>query len=394
MRQLVLSFFLSLWAFGPARAQSALLQRRVQLTVANQPLGEVLREVSRRSGVNFSYSNTIIPLHSPVTLRTTGPQSVESVLTKLCRSQGLSWQLVDGQVVLWRTAAGLPPQLAAAAKAGGSSRRATANAPRHTGGTSGAATGQPPRPSTTLSTAASGSKSEQKTPPAVTQRKAKRLSSVVVGPTRTRLAATKRAPSQLENRAPNANKPAAAREKTTTSAKPRASADTVVAIAPAPDSAQAVAATHRALLPSLQQKARQAAQTLARAARQVGKQAAGSIEPLKSRLVRASSGLSNHDTLPAARSLPAPVHSSDYYQRQAQVTFVSPLGTNWLRSGRTSNAYSLNVLAGYAAGVRRLEIGGLVNVVRDTVRGVQLAGLANVVGTATQGFQAAGLANI
>jgi hypothetical protein len=118
------------------------------------------------------------------------------------------------------------------------------------------------------------------------------------------------------------------------------------------------------------------------------------MEPLKERLVRVRNILPARDTVLAAVPLTAPTRHTAYYQRQAQITLVSPLGSNGLRTGRTSNAYSLNVLAGYAAGVRRLEVGGLLNVVRDTVRGVQLAGLANVVGTATQGLQAAGWLNI
>ena len=116
------------------------------------------------------------------------------------------------------------------------------------------------------------------------------------------------------------------------------------------------------------------------------------VEPLASRLVRVRSGLPRRDTLLTQQAVPT--RRSDYYKREAQATLLAPLGTNWLRNSRTSNRYSLNVLAGHAAGVRRLEIGGLLNVVRDTVRGVQLAGLANVVGTATQGLQAAGLVNI
>lgn len=80
--------------------------------------------------------------------------------------------------------------------------------------------------------------------------------------------------------------------------------------------------------------------------------------------------------------------------RQAQVSFLGPLGSNGLRSGQTVNKLSVNVLGGYSAGVDGFEAAGLFNATRDSVRGVQLAGLANVVGRHLDGFQGAGLLNV
>lgn len=73
---------------------------------------------------------------------------------------------------------------------------------------------------------------------------------------------------------------------------------------------------------------------------------------------------------------------------------VSPLGTNGLASGRTVNTVSLNLLAGYAAGVQGLELGTLLNVDRDAVQGVQASGMLNLVGGPVHGIQLAGLGNL
>ncbi|GAA4362003.1 hypothetical protein GCM10023185_29510 [Hymenobacter saemangeumensis] len=81
-------------------------------------------------------------------------------------------------------------------------------------------------------------------------------------------------------------------------------------------------------------------------------------------------------------------------RRAAQVSFIGPLGTNWLANARSVNDYSLNILAGYSAGVRRVELGAWLNVVRDTVQGFQAAGIANVTGTDVRGVQLAGIVNL
>lgn len=97
---------------------------------------------------------------------------------------------------------------------------------------------------------------------------------------------------------------------------------------------------------------------------------------------------------PSAAPGSAAAPASDRARQAFQFTFISPLGTNGLASGRTVNTVSLNLLAGYAAGVQGLELGTLLNVDRDAVQGVQAAGLANVVGGPVRGTQLAGLSNV
>lgn len=79
--------------------------------------------------------------------------------------------------------------------------------------------------------------------------------------------------------------------------------------------------------------------------------------------------------------------------RTFQASFVPYVGTNHKMSAHVVNHYSLNILGGYSLGVRKMEVGGLFNLVRGDVAGFQAAGLFNGVGGSTTGFQVAGLAN-
>jgi hypothetical protein len=62
-------------------------------------------------------------------------------------------------------------------------------------------------------------------------------------------------------------------------------------------------------------------------------------------------------------------------------------------SGRISNVFSLNLLAGHNGGVKGFEAGGLLNSLSGSMQGAQAAGLANFVNGPVRGFQAAGLSN-
>lgn len=83
----------------------------------------------------------------------------------------------------------------------------------------------------------------------------------------------------------------------------------------------------------------------------------------------------------------------DTLHRTWQVSFVPFVGTNHRLSGNVVNDYSLNILGGYSAGTNKLELGGLFNINRGSVRHVQAAGLFNLNGGKTEGVQLAGLFN-
>lgn len=84
-----------------------------------------------------------------------------------------------------------------------------------------------------------------------------------------------------------------------------------------------------------------------------------------------------------------------YYEtRPFQVTFVTPLGTNGAQSSRIINKLSLNILAGYNGGVDGFEIGSVLNLTDDYVKGVQVSGFGNITGGLTEAIQIAGFMNL
>ncbi|GAB3919681.1 hypothetical protein GCM10028804_12210 [Larkinella terrae] len=85
--------------------------------------------------------------------------------------------------------------------------------------------------------------------------------------------------------------------------------------------------------------------------------------------------------------------AGDTIYRDIQFSLFPFVGTNHTLSGRVINQYSLNLVGGYSLGVRALEVGGFLNMVRGDVAGVQVAGFANVVGENVGGIQVAGFFN-
>jgi hypothetical protein len=90
------------------------------------------------------------------------------------------------------------------------------------------------------------------------------------------------------------------------------------------------------------------------------------------------------------------------HTRNIQDTLYSPfqasvlpfLGTNHGLSGNIVNDYSINLIAGYSLGVNKMELGGILNIVRGNVQGFQLAGISNIVGKDVTGFQYANFLNL
>lgn len=80
-------------------------------------------------------------------------------------------------------------------------------------------------------------------------------------------------------------------------------------------------------------------------------------------------------------------------QRSYQVSVIPAWNTRGEMSGQVVSKFSLNLLAGYNAGVNGFEMGTIANLNRTDVQGVQMSGIMNVVGGKSSGFQAAGVAN-
>ncbi|KRD12728.1 hypothetical protein ASE21_02135 [Flavobacterium sp. Root901] len=76
-----------------------------------------------------------------------------------------------------------------------------------------------------------------------------------------------------------------------------------------------------------------------------------------------------------------------------QASLIPSISTHGMMNAQIVNNFSLNVLGGYNAGVRGLEIGGLYNINRMNVEALQMAGIFNTVGGSVNGVQLAGIYN-
>ena len=83
----------------------------------------------------------------------------------------------------------------------------------------------------------------------------------------------------------------------------------------------------------------------------------------------------------------------DTLHRRFQISLLPMVGTNHVLSGKVKNDWSVNLLAGQSAGVRRVELAGLGNFTKNQVNGFQAAGLFNLNRGNCYGVQAAGLYN-
>ena len=80
--------------------------------------------------------------------------------------------------------------------------------------------------------------------------------------------------------------------------------------------------------------------------------------------------------------------------RPYQVSFTPALGTHGKMSSQVVNNFSLNVIGGYTAGTNGVELGGVFNIDKKSVKYVQAAGVFNAVGGAVNGVQLAGVSNL
>ncbi len=94
-------------------------------------------------------------------------------------------------------------------------------------------------------------------------------------------------------------------------------------------------------------------------------------------------------------SLAISVHAQESETtRPAQITLITPMGTNGMEAPRITNIFSLNIIAGYSGGVKGLEVGGFSNVLKGSMQGIQIAGFSNIVNGSASGAQVAGFINL
>lgn len=82
-----------------------------------------------------------------------------------------------------------------------------------------------------------------------------------------------------------------------------------------------------------------------------------------------------------------------FANKPIQFSLTPGLGTHGNMSTQVVNKFSFNVLGGYTAGTKGLEIAGLFNINKKDASYVQVAGLSNTVGRRMNGLQVAGINN-
>jgi hypothetical protein len=85
---------------------------------------------------------------------------------------------------------------------------------------------------------------------------------------------------------------------------------------------------------------------------------------------------------------------NEYNDRIFQLTLFPPIGTNGPDGRNCVNQLSLNILWGESAGLRGIELGGILNRELDFVKGVQFAGVANLVTGDVTGLQFTHVINV
>jgi len=97
LRFFVLLLFLNL--AGYVGAQEPLLQRTIDLNLTDASLDEILREITRQSGINFSYNSREIQNQKKISLNLKS-ENLELVLNKLAAEFAIEYKVVRAQIVI------------------------------------------------------------------------------------------------------------------------------------------------------------------------------------------------------------------------------------------------------------------------------------------------------
>ncbi|MEI7594197.1 MAG: TonB-dependent receptor [Bacteroidota bacterium] len=90
-------FVLLFFAFNQITAQD--LNKKITLKAKNQKLGDLLKQISSISQINFSYSAQSIPVDKVVSIKA-NKKSVKDILDELLIKNGVEYKLVEGQIIL------------------------------------------------------------------------------------------------------------------------------------------------------------------------------------------------------------------------------------------------------------------------------------------------------
>ncbi len=358
----------------PAPGPAALLARPVRLVQARAwPLGAALAELSRQTGVPFSYSSSRIGAGPRVWLRAGAARPLGEVLGEILAARGLACGRLGGQLVLWPARQTAPPGVALISRRELSTFAGQPNQPSQPSQTGQEARAGAAGPVAAAGLAAWGSALPR--PAGV---------AVASSPAEGHIAPAEAI--QSKNHSANDSKPSISR-----SSSVRRSSAKLAKLAAASAVTGAAATAHspsRPLRASIADSSRVEPMLTPRSPSTLLSDSADvELAQELARLTR----LAPRPLLPLT-AMPRPAVPTR--ERMAQLSLIPPLSTNWLSNARANNRFSINAGVGYAAGVRAVELGGLANVVRDSVRGFQAAGLLNVTGLDVRGVQLSGLGNV
>lgn len=85
--------------------------------------------------------------------------------------------------------------------------------------------------------------------------------------------------------------------------------------------------------------------------------------------------------------------SGFFANKPFQASLTPGLSTHGIMNSQVINKFSLNLIGGYTTGVEGLEVAGIFNINKRSVKYVQAAGIFNVVGGSVKGVQVAGINN-
>lgn len=87
-------------------------------------------------------------------------------------------------------------------------------------------------------------------------------------------------------------------------------------------------------------------------------------------------------------------HSEEGKERNFQLSFVSPVGTNGMSSGQITNKVSINIIGGHSYANKKFEFGSVYNINLNHTSGFQFAGVVNHTNESRNAAQFAGVSNI
>ncbi|NVO20637.1 MAG: TonB-dependent receptor [Bacteroidetes bacterium] len=83
------------------------LDRRISVSASNQPLGDVLKMITKKSGLNFSYSSQQIPVSKKVSIHSDN-EPVRDILDKLLKPLNIQFVISEKQLILKPVDSGTP----------------------------------------------------------------------------------------------------------------------------------------------------------------------------------------------------------------------------------------------------------------------------------------------